>query len=228
MIRIISIISVIFLISCGDIQQNENYKSINSRFSISKLRDLSQSEVSSANTLCSNLVEKLTVLKSRYMTKFFNYESSIKECGSEEAVVKNLSLTLDNSFDSLKFLASNDSNYAFLRPELKDEYGSFAKFCDTVESNKRYVEISSNEVRHFTINETNNEFEVEVLSSYYNETVNSKREYKVFKSETIIYTKNESSNLPKAMATNRKVETTSGCDTNQTYVKSSILKSIRD
>jgi hypothetical protein len=226
--KILCFFSIIFFIACGEIDQNVDSKNINSRFYVSKLSDLSQSEIRITSTLCSDLVEKLATLQTRYMTKFFNYESSIKECGIQDTVSKNLSLTLDNSADSLKFLASNDSNFAFLRPELIDQYGSFAAFCSNTQSEQRYVQVSSNEVKHFTIKESSNDFEVEILSSFYNETINNDIEYKVYKSETITYTKNELSNLPKAMAINRIVETSSGCDGNETYLKESTLKSIRD
>lgn len=226
--KLLVILCFAILSSCGEIDQTGNAKSINSKFFVSKLTDLSNDEVISATTLCSDLVTKETALKTRFMTKFFNYESEIKDCESTDPITKDVSLSLESSNGNLRFVVSSDSAYAFLRPELKDEFGVFAKFCDSLEFKQRFAEISENEVSHFEITERNDSFEVDVLFSYLNETIKNKKEFKVYKKESLTYNKDDSVSSPKAMVTSRSVETTAGCDQGKSYTKSSKLKSIRD
>lgn len=212
------------LYSCGEISEIENYQNLNSTFALSKLSSLNSDEVAYATSLCNALVIKETTLRNSYVSRFFNYKSSIKTCESDEATSKPISLLLQSS---LIFTTNLDTEYAFLTPELSDNNSTFSKFCQNGFSS-RFIS-SLDEVYHFNITKRDSEYELTVLTSYYHEVVDGVRNYKIYKRDELTFNAISSKNRPVGLMTNRVLSTTSNCtDTSSEYVKSTSLTSITD
>lgn len=218
------VLTFFLFVACGEINQVESYENLNSTFALTDLSGLSADEAALATELCSQLVNKETTFQNSYISKFFNYSSSIKECESDESTSKSVTLTLKSD---LTFSATSDAEYAFLTPELSDNNSSFSKFCQGGLSS-RYLSSSDN-IYHFNISKKSDQYEVTILSSFYHEVVDGKKEYKIYKRENLFFAASSSATYPAGVVLDRTLATTSYCtNSSEEFIKTSTLNSIRD
>jgi len=226
--KYIAAFSLIFLFSCGDVATDNSRNSLNDRFATTELEPVATTEKALREELCTDLTLKKDIFKRSYLSKRFVYDATKIECEETEATQKDITLTLEESGTSLRFKSSADDFFAFLNPEFNDSYGVFAKFCEDLESNDRFVFLSSNEVMYFEVKERSNFIEAIVTTAFFDVEEDGQRTFRVYKKENINYNTREEPNRPRGLVTSRSLESTAGCDGQDIFEKSNILTNIRD
>lgn len=221
--KLFFMIIAITVVSCGDVENPNEIKSLNRVFAVSGLNSLTALELSIKDELCQSLNIKGELFSTSYLAKTFTFDTSFKDCSEDQRQEKTIVATLSSSTQ----FTSSDIEYAkylFIVPELDDNSGSFAKFCQS-SSNDRYI-VSGKNLYHFYVTKSTNQINVESFSSFEEGTINGEKSFKTYKEEEIEFNNKASPDRPEGLVLKKTSRMNSNCSSLEFQEKINILKSL--